>query len=369
MKNFFTKTLLTLGLLSQTFSTFAFNSYDDWRNFITRTNFSQPLRKDWKITFEKKINDSNIEIKKVNSWNLINQEIENLQTKNNYKAEEILIISDLDGTITQYPSPANYSDQKLVFNEEHEKYSEKKGLHSNNSIEIINNFVKKGINFIVSSAWSKFDETLLRVEEIGLNPLFFSSSIISGYAEDKSKNNAYQYIRLGNIVSVRKKNDNAKDLYQDKFFSGLALDAVKKNNIKVIVFLDNNENIIKSFKEDALQRNIYPNLEQVKCLHIEENINDQNLKDNSSQKNVLEKLVNPPSAVSSEILQSPSGDTSPSSSASPSSKKSKNNKKKRTKNKKKRNKNKSKKNNKGKNNKKNKRKNKKKNKRKNKNNK
>ena len=206
--------------------------------------------------------------------------IENL-IKNNVLGDEILLIFDLDGTLTDKPEPAlgipvQARENALAFAQ----------------------FAKThGVNTFISSAWDIFAETLYRIDKLGLSELFLttkanylrkeiddfidtgadkkafksmfsnvvlkSDSILSehldlsktiiGSADDQYSFITINYCHLGNVVSVRDSDlgNFTPQFYRNKALSPLvACPDLDYKKIKHVIFVEDSRHNINYFVSD-----------------------------------------------------------------------------------------------------------------------
>ena len=65
---------------------------------------------------------------------------------------QVLLVLDVDGTLTNYSMPGEHETQAR-----------------GNAVEFVTKMVDRGVNVVISSAWDQFDETLERLRDLGLS--------------------------------------------------------------------------------------------------------------------------------------------------------------------------------------------------------
>lgn len=243
--------------------------------------------------------------------------IQDLIQNQSVPGKNILLISDLDGTLTDKSNPSLFDAVKP------------RGC----ALDLINFCVKNDINIVLSSAWDVFAETLYRVNKLGLSEQFkttdanalceelpsiiestlkdidnsvatyqqenysqedinelvdkriqtfqsdikkkysneilahkkiitfqntyFQNKIIKDYFADTTKTN---YAHLGNVVSVRdtQHDDFTPQYYRNKAFSPLiALPNIDYSQITHVIFVDDSKENIRFYQSDIMRLKEY----------------------------------------------------------------------------------------------------------------
>jgi hypothetical protein len=171
-------------------------------------------------------------------------------------ANKILVISDVDGVLTNWSNP-------LEMEKMHEVIHEREG-----SSEIIRNLIGLGVNVVISSAWKNFGETINRLEQVGLYNRLKDKTAWDGIQHYKShtfsdiygekRMISLQYYQDGRIVSVRRQGFDP-ECYPNKALSGYVVDSDLCQQIQKVVFADDKKRNIWTFKNDLQNHNLYPN--------------------------------------------------------------------------------------------------------------
>lgn len=142
-----------------------------------------------------------------------------------YHPEELLVISDVDGVLT------NYSNPKTIVAELQPRTGVK---------ELLNYVKKKNIPFLASSAWNKSSDTLEKLQMLE-ETLQLNQFLTQGCKKFQThKNQDHEITQCGRAVNVKDRYTIGDPFYHKKAFSalyGLSLEAQKK--IKRVIFIDN----------------------------------------------------------------------------------------------------------------------------------
>ncbi|MEN8237232.1 MAG: hypothetical protein ABFQ95_06820 [Pseudomonadota bacterium] len=174
---------------------------------------------------------------------LANEEIE---------GKNILLVLDLDGTLTNKSSPSDDEAQPRE-----------------NAVEFVKNMIDRGVKVVVSSAWHDFDATLKRIRDLGLekklNPDMKNKECM--HHEDKLLSNTKLYVCVAGLVSsvrdARKESleeeasfsKEAGLVYDKKIFSYQFVyqDLGSQGIIKHIVFADDSPQNVATFTNGFVQ--------------------------------------------------------------------------------------------------------------------
>jgi hypothetical protein len=167
---------------------------------------------------------------------------------NPIQASEVVVIFDLDGTLTVQPNPTN-PNEKVVLNTDGKSVTAK--------------FNENGFHTYVSSAWNVFDEITKRVHLGGLSEIF--GIYADTQVETKSffiqtqdeKGAVLQSIRKGRVISVQDSKIAPKYYRQKALAPYVALSPKEIENIKRVIFIDDSMGNIEYFRNDVRRFSLY----------------------------------------------------------------------------------------------------------------
>jgi 8-oxo-dGTP pyrophosphatase MutT (NUDIX family) len=179
-----------------------------------------------------------------------------------YNSDEILVVFDIDGTLTNYSEPSNNPGPNFP--------------PRKNAVKLVQDLHQQGIPLIASSAYHQFNASIKKLEDLGLTQEFgVKQSSKAHYPKlNLTKENQYtgnsfgfDYYKEGNVVSVSHSGNN---YYIKKALSpGIALDAAAQKKIKRVIFVDDNPKYIQEFSKDLKTfRPLGPNVEQVDYFNL-----------------------------------------------------------------------------------------------------
>jgi hypothetical protein len=178
--------------------------------------------------------------------------------------QELLIVVDVDGTLTDVANPNSI-------------HSGVKARGS--SVTMIDRLLADHVKVVISSAWHDFSATLHRLDEIGLgknpglksthensypdsiNPRSAEISVTQDQAEHTAHSKiSVEYARSGQVVSVR-----AQDELDHKYFSQKALapylvwSAAEMAQMRRVIVIEDSVRNINQFDSDIKKHNLFPN--------------------------------------------------------------------------------------------------------------
>ncbi len=161
---------------------------------------------------------------------------------------KIAVVFDVDGTLTNRSTPGNHPTQ--------ERYG---------STQIVLELIDMGVRVAVSSAWNDFDETLGRLEDLGL------AKALKIQDQDQIIKGEYQgmnYFHLGLVASIQ---DELVDsiYYRQKAFAPYIIYSPKEmETVEKVIFADDSSGNIKYFKEDVAGNYLYPKANQFDYFYL-----------------------------------------------------------------------------------------------------
>jgi hypothetical protein len=178
--------------------------------------------------------------------------------------EELLVIFDVDGTLTNLGHPDSRNSAVKA---------------RGNSVEMVEELLAEHVKITVSSAWHDFSGTLHRLQEIGIsrNPLLvkahensYPDTVSSRYAEiaitqDAGSNHVsskidVDYVRLGKIVSVRDHEGPDHKYYYQKALAPYVVWSVEElAKIRRVILVEDSRRNVTIFDEDVRKYHLYPN--------------------------------------------------------------------------------------------------------------
>ena len=168
---------------------------------------------------------------------------------NGFTAEQILLVLDVDGTLTNYSDPDDHKNDKPF------------GARGN-ATNFVTGMVNSGVQVVVSSAWDKFEDTLGRLEKIGLSEaLNVNRNDIKCNNDELELNNKIfklNYCKVGFVASVMDVDFNSIFYRQKAFAFKYVYPEMDMTQIKHVVFADDSGGNIKIFKEDIERSQLFP---------------------------------------------------------------------------------------------------------------
>ena len=159
--------------------------------------------------------------------------------------ERIGVVLDLDGTITKNADPQG-SPNLPVEEREH-------------STAIVKKLKEWGVFLRISSAWSPFEQTLSRIEKVGLGSMI-QGELMQGY--QCIGKNILNYVKRGDATSV-KTAWNSDPFYRRKDLALFVSDMEKSSVLEYIFFGDDSEYNTCSFRDNLKGEHPYPHLASV----------------------------------------------------------------------------------------------------------
>ncbi|AIK96476.1 hypothetical protein [Candidatus Odyssella acanthamoebae] len=179
--------------------------------------------------------------------------------------EEISVILDVDGTLTNQSDPTYLNPQDTI-------------LERGAAVPFVWWLIRQKINVIFSSAWHRviygeplagFKETLGRLEKLGFKSLLAEMPVVH-YEEGEEKN--LLVMASGHAVSVKDPaatvapGSSRKDIYyRQKAYALYYFSKDIASKTKAIFFADDSRGNTDRFKADILDswRSLYPNLQEI----------------------------------------------------------------------------------------------------------
>lgn len=178
----------------------------------------------------------------------------NLQQK--YGADAVLVISDVDGTLTSLSHPDDSPKAPPA-------------VPRGTAVQMIQDIQQKGSPIVVSSAWDNFNGTTKRLTELNL------SKTLEIPPDQKFRSRPdvirvhgalirVEYYEAGNAVSIKVLKQTGQ---QDPYYFNKALapyldpdikENIESGKIKKVVFLDDSERNHDVFAADVKKYNLYP---------------------------------------------------------------------------------------------------------------
>lgn len=185
-----------------------------------------------------------IERKNIEKLSVVSDKVHQL-LMNGVSANEILVIFDVDGTLTTVSDPTKYRGR-----------FDYDVSPRDNSPEIVRDLIRKGVNVILSSAWDKFEETLYRVSRLGLLEDLGVKDIMKD-----TKRNEYPFISVGflypihitmisagNIASAGRPSET-DGFYRDKNLASWAT-SINPSEIRKVIFADDSKVNVDIFNKN-----------------------------------------------------------------------------------------------------------------------
>lgn len=183
--------------------------------------------------------------------------ISTLLEKENLKPEQLLVIFDVDGTLTSRGDP-----------EEKET-----ALPRGDAISVVNGLKKAGVNLVASSAWDDFHSVLVRINDLGLSGCFgydLKSAVPVHKKErfaspvDGKLSVEIQWYGAGNAVSVQDPEVDP-EFFRQKALAPYLVPAVaeklNRHEIRHVVFIDDSEGNIGIFYDDAARLKLFDKIQ------------------------------------------------------------------------------------------------------------
>jgi hypothetical protein len=133
-------------------------------------------------------------------------------------ADKIVMLFDLDGTLTNVPTPRHTRSFEDFSNQMLETNVQKRSSAS----ELFAHMENNGTPFVISSAWDHFNETAARLVHVGLGSALDQGeiSVKDAYEQEYSlkADDCMEWIQQGKVTSVRL-DSTASPFYVDKLYS------------------------------------------------------------------------------------------------------------------------------------------------------
>jgi 8-oxo-dGTP pyrophosphatase MutT (NUDIX family) len=163
--------------------------------------------------------------------------------ENGYDAEEILIVFDVDGTLTNFSEPHHHRGGPFPPRE--------------NAVSLVRSLDHKGITQIASSAYHKFDHTLKKLHDLGLSKEFGITpatsrtlhQVFALKSKTTSKVDEFHSFSKGNVVSIAEK--GSQYFINKAMAPQIVLSPEALNKIKRVIFVDDNKDYVEQFRKDT----------------------------------------------------------------------------------------------------------------------
>jgi hypothetical protein len=166
------------------------------------------------------------------------------------KPEEIAVVLDVDGTLTDHSQPGKHPVKPRY-----------------DSTDVVCKLINQHVNVVISSAWNIFDETLGRLTALGLaKDLGIMDPSQTKFGTFNVNGTFFDYIYLGKVVSVRKHPCLDDIYYRQKALAPYVLGF--GTNIKKVIFADDSGSNIQIFKEDIKKYKLYPKADHVSIVGL-----------------------------------------------------------------------------------------------------
>ncbi len=164
------------------------------------------------------------------------------------KPSSILLVLDVDGTLTNYSQP----------DDDHEI------LERGNAVNFVTNMINIGVNVVISSAWPEFEETQKRLKELDLLTILKAEKPGIEYVGNlglKHLNIQFQCYHSGHLSCV-KDPGISEDYYRQKSLAyKLVYSDLKEDNITHVVFADDSKGNVQHFMSDLERAKLFSKAE------------------------------------------------------------------------------------------------------------
>jgi len=182
-----------------------------------------------------------------------------------YGAEAVLVISDVDGTLTSRSLPNDNLDAPPA-------------VPRGSAVQMIQDVQRNGSPVIVSSAWNNFNGTTKRLRELNLDktiqiPPVKTFEHNAGMLTVNGTKIPVEYSKAGNAISVRVQREGQPNYgyYMDKALAPYLDPDLKKKiesgKIKIVIFLDDSRDNHKVFAKDVAEYTLYPDA-SIEYIHL-----------------------------------------------------------------------------------------------------
>jgi hypothetical protein len=185
----------------------------------------------------------------------VDTHVDSLLETGDLQPHEILIIFDVDGTLTDQILP----NDKIP------------ARPRGKSVTLVKRLKKKGIHLIASSAWKNFKGTLKRIRELGLSDAFEANTSQGHEIQQQEMNfsnsdreELIRYYLEGNIISVQNPCIDAI-YYRQKAMAPYLVPTIREKLesrlIKRVLLVDDSIRNIEFFKRDVDRLKLYQGIE------------------------------------------------------------------------------------------------------------
>jgi hypothetical protein len=155
--------------------------------------------------------------------------------------QQILCIFDIDGTLTNYSDPTRFQNWRSG------QVPARPG-----SVQLVKSLYQQGVQLVISSAWPNMQESLDKLSYLNLGT---EANIYAlGAFETNTfvqRGQSFKYLKKGRTVSVSLAQE---DNYVRKALSPLlGLEKSDLDQVKVVLFVDDNVGNIQQFRQDVAQ--------------------------------------------------------------------------------------------------------------------
>lgn len=180
----------------------------------------------------------------------IQDEIEELKAVHNLKNDEILFITDIDGTLTDNPDP---KDNPSI-------------SPRGKAVEVVKELVESGVHVVASSAWNVFSESLGRLKQLDLLEAFGATPEMTHAKKTMLfGDNLFNFFFTGRVASAGGILDK---FYRLKSVAPYVIDEVEQSTIKALVFVDDSSGNVVTMAKSFATHNIYPNLIEARLFFL-----------------------------------------------------------------------------------------------------
>lgn len=168
--------------------------------------------------------------------------------------KKILLVLDVDGTLTNSRDPNAHPEGGLRPRE--------------HAVEFVTSMKNVGVRVVISSAWNVFSETLIRLKQIGLGPVFdldlYDESQLRNLTNEdlctsddlEVEGVKFYTCTFEEIASVRK--DENEQYFRHKALAyKLVYPEIDDEKMKHIFFVDDSATNIRIFKNDVNEYNLF----------------------------------------------------------------------------------------------------------------
>lgn len=182
-----------------------------------------------------------------------------LKNQDKVDPSNILVIFDVDGTLTNHGNPLG-------------EHTTKFGPRGK-AVDFVKELSKDHAKIVASSAWSSpdrfgvndeegFKQTLKRLKKLGLTQEFNTAKQEKNCTKAEEFGESLDVCKNGSVVSVRysKNIDSDDPFFRQKAFSyKFSEPQIDSNAITHVIFLDDSSGNIRNFKDDMPKTDLYQN--------------------------------------------------------------------------------------------------------------